>query len=252
MILNSLPKSGSNLITTLFQINGINSIGSISPTRFLKFNRNLPLQYLSKGVLSNHFYKIGYEIDAYVEHRSIKKYQEDQSLIKGAKFVPSHFSNQKITQRLKASGLRSVYTIRNPVDVYFSYLRYCIKEPNHTFFKHISQIGLNRFSEKLLYGGTVGNFELLGWDEVLQRAIDQALISDYVFDYSKYCENGLPVLQELATQISDTTNVRLPNIEESQISGMSHTFKIGGNKNYKKKQNISPNISEARKEFSSH
>jgi hypothetical protein len=189
---------------------------------------------LGKGTLSRHFYNIGYEIDAYIERQFIKRYLEDKSLINGVKFVPSHFSNKNITKRLKASGLRSVYTIRNPVDVYFSYLRYCIKEPNHTFYKHINQIGLTRFSEKLLYGGTVGNFELLGWDEVLKRAIDQALISDYVFDYSKYCQKGLPVLQELATQISETTNVRLLNVDESQVSGMSHTFKIGGNKNYQK------------------
>ena len=233
MILNSLPKSGSNLIINLFKINDLDYTNSISPTRFLKLNRNLPDQFLNQRILCKYFYNIGYELDAYIEHRLINKLINDQRVRAGTKFVPSHFSNTEMTHKLKAAGIQSVYTIRNPVDVYFSYLRYCVKERNHTFYKQIHQIGLMRFSEKLLYGGQLGKFKLLGWDQVLKRAINQADVSDYVFDYSEYSEKGLPVLKDLATKISETTHIRLSNIRENQILGTSHTFKVGGNQNYK-------------------
>jgi Sulfotransferase domain len=184
VLVNSLPKSGTNFLEEFLKINGVQHSGfSVSPTKYLGaqgyLTRLMPSYLFDRTIVD-----IGYEVAAPYPFREITR-KLNRAALRDDNYVSSHISyNPEIEKWLFESKVKMVYVVRDPIDVLYSYVNYVLREPRHLFFEPARKISKSRLIETFVNGGPLGGYVIRSWKSVIASAgrwIEVAEGNDMIF-----------------------------------------------------------------------
>ncbi|MCW8828151.1 MAG: sulfotransferase domain-containing protein [Gammaproteobacteria bacterium] len=231
IFINSMPKSGTNLVSRLFNISGYHyaKLG-VAPT--LLIGRH----YLLRQVLRRSFFSrnpviVGLDVQMPVRREWLER---KFNSVKDGFYVTGHANySQGIKNILDTAGFKTVLVIRDPCDVIVSYAHYVAGTQSHFLheaFKEMSLFDRVRFS---LDGGRLSGLDVEAFPVMLSR-IDGWMKQRnvYVLKFENIVGEkggGSDELQaaELAN-LGDFCGVNFDvDIVRDQLFGVSKTFRKG-------------------------
>jgi hypothetical protein len=170
ILLNSFPKSGTNLMEEFLKINGIiHNRKSISPTRYLfrdgfrRFHRLDPNFILSSILKKN--IDIGFEQAAdYPCHVLLERLPKQENT-----YTSSHIAYSEAAYDIILSeNVRLLYVHRDPSKVLLSYVHYARSNPKHVLYRYIKNKALKDIITIMIEGRDVGPYKLRPWRDVVR------------------------------------------------------------------------------------
>lgn len=245
LILNSIPKSGSNLLNKLIEAMGYCYSNKLSlSARSALAN---PLKFLTRTPLlgSKKIY-LSYETSSVVSVQFVKRI-----LRKGINpnYVKAHLAyNKELEILLKENCYKQIFLIRDPRDVLISYCHYVKTFKKHLFYKHFKNLDLNQTCDCLLEGGVFNGYDVIPFKDAFEsmtKWIDKDLaIEKLLVKFEKLVgeqgggneDDKFETLDSIKKFLSITEK-----IDESKLIsayGKSHTFRKGKINNWKEQKEI--------------
>lgn len=231
MLLNTLPKSGTNLLISWLELNGKKNLGSLSPERLYWLNP-LIKGTIIKRLIRRNFVDIGIEESAFFPKPLLSRKLLTSSSAIG--YVSAHMNyDQRLELLLNKMDLKMIYCTRDHLDVIYSYCMYVDARPRHIYHHAMREIGTAEFVRCLV----LGRHHQFKFRPILEqmRRMDSWISCKgvVVFNYTKYCENPeeyeASFLERLAIESGNDFSFKVGN-----AYGLGPTFNIGGNESWKK------------------
>lgn len=170
IFVNSLPKSGTNLVAKL-----IEGLGYKYSNKSIALSSKLGRYERIKRLTRSRWFRggsieIGLEINADLSSAWVEKYLTQ---VQDGQYVTGHAAySDHLNEILINNGYKIIQVIRNPLDVMFSYAKYIIEKENRYYPTHatLASLTLNERVKLLAKGGRLSDcdYYLRGIREVLR------------------------------------------------------------------------------------
>lgn len=232
LLLNTLPKSGSNLLTVWLAKNDFNLRASISPTRFLGRRAIIP-RLVPTPLRRALFLDIGLETEANYDYWS---FRAKLRLAHGPqRYVVGHIQHSPLTAReINVTELPIVYVTRHHYDVINSYSTYVANTKTHAHYKLYNELGERAFLTAMVHGERVGKLQFRRFFDQLKRFDQwQKMPETITLNYTEYCQDPTEVGKRFCEKFEERLNVRVKQGLSSAF-GKGHTYHRGGNDAWRK------------------
>jgi len=167
IFLNTMPKSGSNLVSKLFDIFGVpyGKVG-IAPTLLLGDKYYLK-QVARRSFLERSPSIVG--LDVQVPVRKAWLLRKLRSVSRDA-YITGHLNWTPVIQKaLDENNFKSVLVIRDPLDTLVSYCHYIGGSQEHFLHPYFRGLSLRDSVSLALEPGSLGNYDYLGFGHMLDQ-----------------------------------------------------------------------------------
>jgi hypothetical protein len=157
VLINSLPKSGTNLLAQILDLYNFTQNGHIGSGLFLSPRLIPRIKHLIYKDIQDG-YEIG--IDTPVK---IRKYYIEKILrnCKVGEYVTSHVGyNDLLIDYIKNQNFKMIFMVRDPRAILNSSYNYILNNQNHTLNPYFKKMSINKRYENLIYGAKFNNFTL--------------------------------------------------------------------------------------------
>lgn len=169
LIVNSLPKSGTHLLSKLLLGMGYQFSGANFSSSTL-YGRNEWSKFLLRGVIAGQSgVDVGLDIAAIARRswviNSLTKMGEKQ-------FCGGHLPySDGMHSLLQQAAVKPLHILRDPRDVLLSWAHYVQKTNWHYGCRGLVGLNLEQCIKKILYGYQSGNFSIESYPQILQRSM---------------------------------------------------------------------------------
>lgn len=239
VFINSLPKSGTNLLQGSVEKMGLKYTKKSIAASSILGSFYLVRQLIRGTIRDKVTVEIGLEVKVSIAEqwlRSIMRYTCNNCYVSGHANYSEHFK-----YLLDEYNFKTIYIIRDPRDVILSWIHYAKKEKKHLLHQHFLSLNLNEAIEFILYGGKTKDFFTDGLDQILKETIlwvddsnkkNSSVLIVKFEDLVGEKGGGSKQLQiNTLKQIANFLDLEIEKIDFSKISeqvfGQSHTFRKG-------------------------
>ncbi|MBE9490583.1 MAG: sulfotransferase domain-containing protein [Bacteroidetes bacterium] len=170
VFVNSVPKSGTNLMEKLIRLVGIKRSGKSLAYSSVEGRHSIAKHLIRINHFSGVSVPIGLEVPVSVSIKWLDRYL---SSIDTNRYISGHAAySEQLDYLLKSKNIKTLQMFRDPRAVLVSWAKYIVEDinkwhPYHDFFKSLSLHKRIRF---LITGGSVGQSYYSSFKEVLSRS----------------------------------------------------------------------------------
>ena len=245
VIVNTIPKSGSNLLNKIVESLGFtySNKSSLSPHS----NLGNPIKTLIRSpILTTKKIPLSFETTSFVSDRFVRK-----MLRKGVNpdYVNAHLAyNEELEKLLNEYSYKQLLLIRDPRDVLISYSYYVKSNKKHLFYNYFKDFNLDQTCELLINGGFFNGFKILpfanAYESVTKWMEEKKLIDVLSLKFENLVgkkgggkdEDSSESLESIRKFLG--VKIKIDNNKINSIFGNSHTFRQGKINNWKYQKDI--------------
>lgn len=240
LLVNSLPKSGSNLLQRCVEVLGyIYSRKSLSSANILGnfyFLRSL----IRGGLLDKNQVIVGLDVKVAISQRWFEKRLKS---VRPGEYISAHLNfSEHILKLLIKHGYRIIHIIRDPRDVLLSHIYYAKREKNHLFHKVYKNLSIKEAINVTLEGGFFNGLYMYSFASILEDVSgwikyagngDRILIVKYEDLVGEKGGGSTEAQRRIIKEIIDFigVNKNISSIDmfefNNMVYGKSHTFRKG-------------------------
>lgn len=231
IFVNSMPKSGTNLVSRLLDIFEVpyGQLG-IAPTLLLG-RRYLARQVLRRSFLERSPCMVGLDVQVPVRKSwllgRLRGVAPDAYITGHLNWMPS------VQEELRTRGFKTVLVVREPLDTLVSYCHYVASTEDHFLHAFFRGRPLAENIRRALRAQAMGEFDFAGFGTMLERIVPWTAQPDvYTVRFEELAGERAGGSREAQGRLLDElgafTGVRFDqSIVESKLYGTSKTFRRG-------------------------
>ena len=232
LFINSLPKSGTNLVAKLAELLGYkyNKVG-IAATLLL--GKYFFIRQLIRGdIFDRNPIIIGLDLPVAVSEKWIKKKFNN---LPNKEFISGHANySDHLYYILQQEKIKTIQVIRDPRDVLLSYVHYVAKTPSHFIYEFYQAKSFDERLKFTLEGGMANDLYMESFREMLKKVDgwfnkDKVMIVKFEDIIGKNGGGSEKKQADAIGQIIEFLNVKNDDIKSvsNQLFGGTHTFRKG-------------------------
>ena len=182
VLINSLPKSGTNLLAQILDLYNFNEKGHISSGLFLStslFARLRNMIYRD----SKYGYEIGVDMPLKIKKLYIEKILKNCS---EGEYITSHFGyDEVLIDYIHKQNFKIIFVVRDPRAVINSLYNYILNNPNHPLNFHFKNMSISKRYKSLLFGLKFKDYNLNSMKNkynILKKFIDNPNVLTIKFE----------------------------------------------------------------------
>lgn len=231
IFINSLPKSGTNLLSRAFDLARIPYARLGISSALVMGSWQLPRQLMRRSFFELDPLIIGLEVQMPLRRAWLDR---RLSRVQSGSYVTGHANwNPGLCHLLERHQYRTVIVIRDPRDVLMSYVHYVASTPEHFLYAEYQGRPLWRRVETALEGGRIGGLDVSPFEVMLSRvdgwfSRTQATAIRFE-DLVGNAGGGDSDAQDKTFRTLETLTGRHfdRSVMQNQLYGGSHTFRKG-------------------------
>jgi len=167
VFINSLPKSGTNLVAKLTELVGYN-YNKVGIAATLLLGKYFLLRQILRGdICDRNPIIIGLDLPIAVSSKWIKK---KFSNLPSGEFISGHANySDHLYYILQEKNIKTIQVIRDPRDVLLSYVHYVAKTPSHFIYDFYKNKSFDERLKFTLEGGKAGDLYVESFSEMLNK-----------------------------------------------------------------------------------
>ncbi len=168
LFVNSLPKSGTNLLQRMVELIGFKYSNRSIAASSIMGKYKLLKTFMRGNIFGDFGVNIGLDYDVCVSN----KWLAYQLNINGFYYLSGHSAySEYLHNLLKLKNIQTLHIIRDPRDVIISSIFYTQTNKQHLLYKFCKNMKFDELFYLYLYGGKIGKYYINSYKEILLRTI---------------------------------------------------------------------------------